>query len=184
MNTGAIDPGKQTGVALFFEGVPTPVVAKLIEPSAAEIHTLLSWMREHDFTTLIIEDQHLPRDRNRLDWPGLKRLILSADRWVAIGELLGFEIVRAIPPSWQGPMHRSAPKKHATGAASTTKQRSKCVVSKTWTRVRRFEHRLRDGERVLELPTEAKQVLAINVPHDICDAILIGRWWLLYGSKR
>lgn len=183
MSHAAIDPGRATGVALYANS-GMPICAKLSDPGATEIFDFCRWLTGHGFTTLIVEDQHLPRPRIvrgqivwPINWPALKTLILIADRWVCCGELFGLEVVRAKPAEWQGPMLASTPKViQDSGQKLSTKQRAKIVVASTWEQVRRWSEP--------SMPDEAKLVSASKIPHDVCDAILIGRWWQLHGSKR
>lgn len=177
----SIDPGRSTGVAIYANS-GMPICAKLDDPSANEILVFCEWLIEHGFTTLIVEDQHLPRPRIvagkivwPINWPALKTLILIADRWVCCGELAGMDVERVKPAEWQGTMLASAPKER-DGKAQTTKQRAKAVVDATWDTVRRWT--------APDMPGFAVLVPASKLPHDVCDAVLIGRWWALHGSKR
>jgi hypothetical protein len=170
--TVVIDPGRCTGVAIY-EGA-TPIVAAFVDATPAEAHELLSWAKERGHTHLVIEDQHAPRDPKRFSWPRLMKLILSAHRWVVIGEMLGFVIERPKPSEWQSVMFRPV-RTHENEKKLTTKQRSKLVVAATFDELRRFKQG--------ETPEDAKLVPAAKLPHDICDAVVMGRWHRLHRSN-
>lgn len=173
-----IDPGRSTGVAIF-DG-PSPIVAKLEDASAAEAHALLTWAKARGHTRIVVEDQHVVQRRSMtgrmvINWPALQVLILSAHRWVVIGEMLDFSIASPKAQEWQGPMHRTTPTHDAGGKKLRTKERSKIVVARTYSELRRFKR----GQD----PEEATPVPAAKLPHDICDAICMGRWWQLYRAN-
>jgi len=170
--TIVIDPGRSTGVSIWEH--TTPIVALLKDVKAVEAMALLTWAKGRGHTQLVVEGQHLPRDPKRINWPNLMTLILGANRWAVCGELLGFEVVRPKPAEWQGPMFKSAPAKDENGKKLTTKKKSKIVVARTYREVYRFG---RDQK-----PEDAKPVPGAKLPHDICDSILMGRWWQLYGG--
>lgn len=177
MRAAYIDPGKNTGVALYPNGPARPIVTKLVEPTSAEALALCKWLVGAGFTNLFVEDQHLPRPRIvggklewRLDWPKLQKLILAADRWVVCAELAGLRTGKIKPSEWQGPMHASEP------AESKTKQKSRSAVERTWSSVLRWDPPANpDGARVVQLS---------KICHNVCDAMLIGRWHQLYGGSR
>jgi hypothetical protein len=172
--TVVIDPGRKTGVAIY-EGT-TPIVAAFTDATPAEAHDLLSWAKARGHTHLVVEDQHAPRDPKRFSWPRLMTLVLSAHRWVVIGELLGFVIERPKSSEWQSVMFRPIPTHDVdTGKKLTTKQRSKLVVAATFEWLPRFKQ----GES----PEDARLVPAAKLPHDICDAVVMGRWHRLHRSN-
>lgn len=185
MTLASIDPGRSCGVALFVSA--SPIVAKFKDPTSAEVLAFCRWLEANGFTTLLVEDQHLPRPRIEkgavkwpVNWPALQKLILNADRWIISGEISGLEVERAKPAEWQGPMLKPAPKE-IDGKKRNTKQRSKHVVSATWQTIRRWEPQpLVDSKgrvkREAQLPTDAKPVESSTIPHDICDAALMGLW--------
>jgi hypothetical protein len=166
----AVDPGSRaTGVALFTG--PAPALTAIKRATAEDARALLAWTKDHGASLVLVEDQHVPRDPRRFNWPSLQKLILAAHRWVVIAELLGLEVVRVKPAQWQGPMLRGVPRTE-DGKKLTTKQRCKRAVRSTWDTVMRF-----DG-----LPDEARRVAASKVTEDQADAAMIGRWWQLHGN--
>lgn len=172
--TIAIDPGKNTGVALYPGGAASPIVCSWVEPGSVEILAFLRWAKSVGFTTVVIEDQHLPRPKVkngkvawRLDWPKLQKLIRGADRWMVCAEVVGLRVEWIKSASWQGKMLGSF-------KDQTTKQRASDVVQETWATVRRFK----PGED----PSTAKVVKTSAINEHIRDAVLMGRWWLLFGG--
>jgi hypothetical protein len=182
---GATDPGSTTGVAIF--GGSTPAFAKFEQPTQAQIRAILEWAKSaseaHSQSLLwVVEDQHakirwVPGKDGvevpTIDFPAIKSLIRAAAVWVVLCGELGIEVEYVMPGVWQGPMLRTAPKKLA-GEQLTTKQRAQIVVRETWDEVARFS----------DTPAKVKRVPSAKIPQDPCDAILIGRWWQLHGSKR
>jgi len=178
MSTIAIDPGKTTGIALYLGGPSSPIVASWVDPTSVEILAFLRWAKGAGFTTVVIEDQHLPRPRVvrgsikwRLNWPNLQTLIRGAARWMTCAEIVGMRVEFIKPAEWQGPM---------LGKSSdlSTKQLCSKVVAETWVTVRRWHPA--KGEAV----GDAQLVKVDRLNEHIRDAIMMGRWWMLYGGAR
>lgn len=161
----SVDPGSRvTGVAKF-SGVPNdpPEVTTLASPTVFAVQRTLEGS-----TRLLIEEQYLPRDPKHINWPSLQKLLLAAHRWIVCAELLDIPVVVIKPAEWQGPMFRTVPKSK-DGKKLNTKQRSKLVVQSAWGEV--------TGPGGVVVPTS-------KITNDGADATCMGRWWLLFGSKR
>jgi hypothetical protein len=173
----AVDPGKTTGLAIFAGSVP--VLAKIEDPTIAQAAKILGWCQARGDLTLVLEDQfgklHPKAGKQTINFASIKSLIRRAEVWAVMGAHLGISVVRVMPETWQGPMHRTTPAE-IDGVKLSTKQRSQFVVRETWETVIRWDSiPAKDGH---------ERVPSSKIPQDPCDAALLGRWYQLYGAKR
>lgn len=177
MSALAIDPGKTAGLAIYTSPT-TPIVASWTDPPSVEVLDFLRYLWGEGISTMVIEDQHLPRPRIvagkiswKLNWPSMQRLILSANRWITCAEIVGMRVVLVKPAEWQGPTITKAEGK-------TTKQKCSAVVAATWPR---GLPRWSPGK---SLPSDAVRVPTTKLNEHIRDAAMMARWWMLYGRDR
>ena len=170
MSTIAIDPGKTTGIALYLSPAHPPIVASWVDPTSREILACLRHLDTLGFTTLAIEDQHVPK-KGKVNWPALQRLMRGAARWMTCAEFVGMKVEWVHPEVWQSRMLPDAKGK-------TTKQRCALAVAHTYDHVRRWDPK--KGEQ----PADAKLVEVARLNEHIRDAMMMGRWRVLHGGGR
>jgi hypothetical protein len=182
---GATDPGATTGVGIF--AGPTPAFTKLEDPTVAQVRAILKWSKaaatqRGEPLHWVIEDQyakirmvHGPGGRlvPNINFESIKSLIRAAGVWSTMCEDLGIPFEWVYPETWQSVMLKSAPAE-LDGKKLSTKQQAQIVVRATWDEVVRFTG---TPDSMIRIPSS-------KVPQDPCDAVLLGRWWQLHGSKR
>jgi hypothetical protein len=168
----AVDPGASCGVAYLRGGSAASFTMR--KPDERKVYDVLFAAKPY-VHALVIEGQHVqfhgPKDKNPvLNWPSLESLVLARARWEVIGKLLGMHVEIVLRQTWQGPMLLDA-----ETPTETTKQRAKRSVTRTWSEVTLITDFV--GKKGKPRPSA-------RVPSDQRDALLLGRWYQLYGNHR
>lgn len=191
MTIVAIDPGSRLAGIAFIDGprawsmVMKSQTVEEIEQFVIRCIGLFDHRvgRESGELEFVLEDQYLAEhkrpgeSRGKVNWPSVVKLVIARVEWQTVCRLKGVKVSLANTGAWQSKMHGTVAKFSASGKAKSRKQRSKDVVSSVWQNVPRIT------QPFDVLATDAKPRASDKVTNDEADALCIGRYHQLYGSK-